>query len=136
MKAFFLDAGQTIGNIEDDAGNVRVIEAGGKEWDEFLKLSPQPVAVPVPDPVAEAAAARAAQPALSRVQFIWAVHVAGLMQPLADAMPKLDVLQQILVRESNEFRRVSEATAAVAAALALDEAALDAMWDTGLALRF
>lgn len=69
---------------------------------------------------------------VSRFQARAALHLAGLLNQVEALMtdPETDMLARLAWQDAQEFRRHSPTVAAMAAALGLDEAQLDALFTT------
>lgn len=79
------------------------------------------------------AAARAAM-VCSRFQARAALHLAGLLEAAEAAVAQADPMTRLAWADAQEFRRTSPTIAALAGPLGLDDAALDQLFRTAMAI--
>lgn len=82
----------------------------------------------------EALALERAQMVVSRFQARAALMQAGLLDAVEQAVAQADALTRMAWAEAVELRRTSPAIAAIAAAVGLTEAQLDALFRTAMAI--
>lgn len=106
-------------------------EIGGEVFNEAAQLSPTPYIAPdLPDPLIAERAAMVA----SRFQTRAALYVAGLLPMVEDSIARADPLTQMAWAEAVIFKRASPTIAKLAEGLGLDEATIDELFRSAMAI--
>jgi len=100
-----------------------------------VEMVPAPFVPALVDPVADLAVARASM-ALSRLQIMSALHMAGLLDAANAAAAAADFTTNLVWTQGQVFSRSSTVITQIATALTLSDTALDDLFRAGAALTF
>jgi hypothetical protein len=127
---FANDSGSMIIGTRPD-GSAVLIEPGQEAWPLALAAGPSPYIAPaLPDPLIAERAAMVA----SRFQTRAALYVAGLLPMVEDSIARADPLTQMAWAEAVIFKRASPTIAKLAEGLGLDEATIDELFRSAMAI--
>lgn len=124
--------GSALGRIEDNAGQFVMVEPGQTRWPEFIEAmaGAKYQSPALPDPLIAERAAMVA----SRFQTRAALYVAGLLPMVEDSIARADPLTQMAWAEAVIFKRASPTIAKLAEGLGLDEATIDELFRSAMAI--
>ena len=109
-----------------EGGQSTVIEPGHPQWEAMAQA--EGIEPFVPQPAPDPLEVERAGMVVSRFQARAALHLAGLLPQVEAALAQADPLAQIAWADAQEFRRNSPTIAALAGAVGLDDAAIDALF--------